>query len=224
MRVVNAQGDYAQGEDHRDQREIGGDYQLETHRSYLDVSGFWHASSACLGSTNWRRLLMDAAGSHERQGQGSDKAKRLHHFPRCESVSGVFLTVRKPPAPDYLADPEQTEWRAIVGCMPSDWFPRESHPALAALCRHACRSRVLAAQCTKIEATCIKTEEGLRVLDRLLGLLERGTRAVMALSCSMRLTQQTRIDKGAAGRRTDGPRPSYYDSAEANQDVGCGSP
>jgi hypothetical protein len=31
VRMVNAQRYYAQGEDHRDQREIDDDYQLEAH-------------------------------------------------------------------------------------------------------------------------------------------------------------------------------------------------
>jgi hypothetical protein len=59
---------------------------------------------------------------------------------------------------------------------------------------------------------CLKTEEGVKVLDKLLGMLERETRAVAALSRSMRLTAQTRVEKGAAGRMTSGPRPSFYQS------------
>jgi hypothetical protein len=47
---------------------------------------------------------------------------------------------QRPPAPAYLSDAEKIEWRALTGTMPADWFPRESHAALAALCRHTCQA------------------------------------------------------------------------------------
>jgi hypothetical protein len=119
---------------------------------------------------------------------------------------------QRPPAPDHLSEPEQLEWRALTGCMPSGWFPRECHAALAALCRHTVRSRLLGRQISKIEERCFGSEDALRFLDKLLAMLERETRAVAALSRSMRLTQQTRVDKGAAGRRTSGPTPSFYET------------
>ena len=72
--------------------------------------------------------------------------------------------------------------------MPADWFPRESHAALAALCRHTCRSRVLGAQINVVQDKCLKSEEGVKVLDKLLAMLERETRCIAALSRSMRLT------------------------------------
>jgi hypothetical protein len=102
--------------------------------------------------------------------------------------------------------------------MAAGWFPRETHGALEALCRHTCRSRVLAAQVTKVEKSCLKTEEGLRVLDRLLAMLERETRAITALLRTMRLTQQARIDARSAGRARSGPQASYYEMQEAEDE------
>lgn len=123
---------------------------------------------------------------------------------------------QRPPTPEHLSDPEKLEWRAIVGALPGDWFPRESHAALAALCRHTVRSRLLGRQISKVEDRCFASEDALRFLDKLLAMLERETRCITALSRSMRLTQQTRIDKGAAGRRAGDPRPSYYETMETD--------
>jgi hypothetical protein len=125
---------------------------------------------------------------------------------------------RRPPAPNHLSDDERAEWKALTGCMPHDWFPRESHAALAALCRHSVRSRVLGAQASKIEAKCLQTEEGIRVLDKLLAMLERETRCVAALSRSMRLTQQTRVDKRIAGSRAVGSAASFYQTMDGDDD------
>jgi hypothetical protein len=126
------------------------------------------------------------------------------------SVVTAF-SAQRPPAPDYLSEPERLEWRALTGTMPANWFPRESHAALAALCRHTCRSRVLGAQINKAQETCLKMEDGVRILDKLCAMLERETRAVAALSRSMRLTQQTRLDKRVAGSRAEGLRASAYE-------------
>lgn len=119
---------------------------------------------------------------------------------------------QRPPAPEYLFDTEKLEWRALTGTVPADWFPRESHAALAALCRYTCRSRVLGARISKIEEKALATEEGVRVLDKLCAMLERETRCVEALSRSMRLTQRTRLDKRVAGSRAQGVH------ASANED------
>ena len=123
----------------------------------------------------------------------------------------------RPPPPDRLSEPEQAEWRAIVGALSAHWFPRETHPALAALCRHTCRSRLLADQLTAAQVDPIKTVDGLAVLDKLCAMLERETRAIMALSRALRLTNQTRMDKGAAARSSGGP-VSYYDTMELEHD------
>jgi hypothetical protein len=134
------------------------------------------------------------------------------------SVVTPFSTQRPPP-PDYLSDSEKLEWQALTGTMPHDWFPRESHAALAALCRHTCRSRVLGSQISGIQDKLLKTEEGVKVLDKLLAMLERETRCVAALSRSMRLTQQTRLDKRVAGSRAEGGvRASAYELMDWRND------
>jgi hypothetical protein len=98
--------------------------------------------------------------------------------------------------------------------------PRECHAALAALCRHAVRSRVLGKRINEIQAKCFATEEGLKALDRMLVMLERETRCVASLSRSMRLTQQTRVNKKVAGSRAVGMQASVYESGELDELLG----
>jgi hypothetical protein len=143
-----------------------------------------------------------------------------HHGRKSTASLSVVADIRqqRAPAPAHLSDDERAEWKALTGCMPTDWFPRESHAALAALCRHSVRSRVLGAQVNKIEAKCLQTEEGIRVLDKLLAMLERETRCVAALSRSMRLTQQTRVDKRIAGSRAGVPAASFYQTMSDEDD------
>jgi hypothetical protein len=100
------------------------------------------------------------------------------------------LPTGRPAPPQDLSETERDEWRALAGAMPQGWFVRETHPALAALCRHTCRSRVVGAQISKIEAKAIKVAEGVRVLDKLCAMLERETRMVAALSRALRLTRE----------------------------------
>ena len=64
-----------------------------------------------------------------------------------------------------------------------------------------------------IQEQCLKTEDGVRILDKLLAMLERETRYIASLSRSMRLTQQTRVHKATVGRSAAGSR-SAYDTEE----------
>ena len=136
------------------------------------------------------------------------------------AVVHTLPTQQRPPAPDHLSAEEQAEWRALVGTMPATWFPRECHAALAALCRHTCRARVLGERLNTIQAKCLGTEEGLRALDLLLKMMERETRCIASLSRTMRLTQQTRIDKRVAGSRAAGVHASAYDDGRLDAFLG----
>ena len=77
---------------------------------------------------------------------------------------------------------------------------------------HMSAHELLGAQIARIQAKCFGEEDGVRYVDKLLGMFERETRAVAALLRTMRLTQQTRVEKGAAARMTSGQRPSYYEN------------
>ena len=112
---------------------------------------------------------------------------------------------QRPPAPEYLFDTEKLEWRAVTGTVPADWFPRESHAALAALCRYTCRSRVLGARISKIEEKALATEEGVRVLEQTLrhartgDAVCRGVVALYAAHPTDRTRQARRWQQGTGG-------------------------
>jgi hypothetical protein len=136
------------------------------------------------------------------------------------SVVQTFPTQQRPPAPAGLSPDEAAEWRALVACMPATWFPRECHAALAALCRHTVRARVIGGRITEVQAKALNTEEGIRVLDRMLAMLERETRQITSLSRAMRLTQQTRVNKVVAAARAANTGASFYDLAQEEDDDG----
>ena len=100
-------------------------------------------------------------------------------------------TVRRPEPLSELSDEQAVEWRAIVNRMPADWFPRETWSMLVQLCRHIVRARRLDQLLAAHEAAeSVDIDE----YDKLLKMQERESRAIMALSRSMRLTQQATYD------------------------------
>jgi hypothetical protein len=48
----------------------------------------------------------------------------------------VVEMVPRPPPPSDLTDEQAEEWKAIVGRLPAEWFPRETWPVLVQFCRH----------------------------------------------------------------------------------------
>lgn len=95
---------------------------------------------------------------------------------------------QRPAAPDDLTEEQAREWAAVVNRLPADWFPRETHPVLAAYCRHIVAGRHIAQLISKIEkGRSIEVDD----YDKLLKMQERESRAVTACARSMRLTQQT---------------------------------
>jgi hypothetical protein len=132
----------------------------------------------------------------------------------------VALNTGRPPAPEGLSPAEREEWRVVVGSMPADWLTREAYPLLAGLCRHTVRAEKLGTQINKAEGQLLKDIEGVRVLDKLLAMHERETRAIMALMRSLRLTKQSQYDSRTAARKTGGMVASYYDMDHGEDDDG----
>jgi hypothetical protein len=67
------------------------------------------------------------------------------------SASGIEQ-VRRPDPPAELTDEQGAEWRAVVGCLPADWLPRETHQLLAQYCRHVVGARRVAQLIEQAEA------------------------------------------------------------------------
>jgi hypothetical protein len=131
-------------------------------------------------------------------------------MPRRSAASLAIVTPiinRRPPPPDDLTEPQAVEWRRIVARMPGDWFPAETWPILAALCRHIVQARMLADLVNQFRPAWAAEEGGLERLDRLLKMLDREHHAICRMSTKLRLTNQSRYDAQKALTATRNARP-----------------
>jgi hypothetical protein len=112
---------------------------------------------------------------------------------------------QRPEPPAELTKEQAAEWRAVVGRLPPDWFPRETHALLAAYCRHIVRGRVIA----KLIDACrpAETSQELRRFDKLALMADREGRAISALATRMRLTAQSRYRPDKAIKPTPLRKP-----------------
>ena len=96
----------------------------------------------------------------------------------------------RPAAPEGLSEEETTEWNAIVGRMPADWFTRETHELLIRYLKHRTTARKLT---EKIDLVGEPTEENIIYLNRLVTLRNRESGQLVNLARAMRLTQHSRL-------------------------------
>ena len=111
---------------------------------------------------------------------------------------------QRPEPPDELTPEQADEWRAIVGRMPVDWFRREIHPLLCAYCRHVTNSRPIAGLIEDAHKGDLTDRKALMRLNRLLGMQERQSNALMGLATRMRLTNQSRYTSRSAASQAKG--------------------
>jgi hypothetical protein len=107
-------------------------------------------------------------------------------------LAAPIQTIHRPDAPYDLTDEEADEWRATVGRLPADWFPRETWPMLTQYCRHVVNARRIA---QLITAQLKRKKFEISIYDKLLAMQEREGRAISSLATRMRITQQTTYDK-----------------------------
>ena len=91
----------------------------------------------------------------------------------------VHGILQRPEPPDELTPEQADEWRAVVARMPVNWFGREIHPLLCAYCRHVTNARRIAALIEAAHDLDIGDRTALMRLNRLLGLQERQSNALM---------------------------------------------
>ena len=106
--------------------------------------------------------------------------------------TGQIEVMRRPDPPDELSDEQAAEWLAVVGRLPADWFPRETHGMLAQYCRHIVAARRVAELIAAAEGA---KEFDVAAYDVLLKMQEREGRALSSLATRMRLSQQATFDK-----------------------------
>jgi hypothetical protein len=104
----------------------------------------------------------------------------------------VLSAVPRPKPPAELTDEQGDEWRRIVNRLPADWFPVETQPLLAQLCRHIVRARRLA---QLLDAAERAAEFDAKEYGDLAKLEESQSRTIATLATKMRLSQQTTYDE-----------------------------
>jgi phage terminase small subunit len=124
------------------------------------------------------------------------------------------IRVNRPAPPAHLSEAAKDEWRAVVGRMPADWFPRETHSMLVAFCCHVVSFNEVQAKIDLMEAGSLDVPNALAMetYEALTALRERETRQIANLATKLRLTPQSRYDLMKAGRSTrneipEGPKP-----------------
>ena len=149
-----------------------------------------------------------------------------------------LAAMARPEPPSELWKNERQEWVTIVNRMPADWFPEETFPLLANLCRHICFARNLAdrinltlevsgdpaALTARLQRDtpglegkdlALAVEAWLKTEERFCRMHLDQTKQIKVLSMSLRLTLHSRIDVKAAGvaaRTDEGPRSQLWDS------------
>ena len=109
--------------------------------------------------------------------------------------------------PKELSAAEKNLFRAVVATKPADWFTADAAPLLAEYCRHAVMADRLARQIADAVKAVEKPDGDaagkLVLLDRLLAMRDRESKAVVAFARSLRLTMQARYRGEVAARAHD---------------------
>src|SRR5688572_2134444 len=103
-------------------------------------------------------------------------------------VTGPVETVARPDAPYELTDEQAEEWHKVVGRLPADWFPTETHALLTQYCKHVVAARRIA---QLIGAEEKKENLDLANYDALLRMQDRESKSIGMLATRMRITQQS---------------------------------
>jgi hypothetical protein len=116
-------------------------------------------------------------------------------------IAGPVDRIERPDAPYNLSDLAAAEWRAIVNRLPADYFPRETWPMLAQLCRHIVASDRLGMLITALEGP----DGGWEVEHwlKLLAAQERESRAISSLCGRMRLSHVAVLRQDRTERPAD---------------------
>ena len=96
--------------------------------------------------------------------------------------------VERPPPPKHLSAAAKREWIAIVGRMPADWFPRETHPMLTQLVRLITTANDID---KRLRARDLKPAD----FKDLFKMQREVSVAIATLSTRMRISQQSKYDR-----------------------------
>ena len=94
---------------------------------------------------------------------------------------------------------EASVWADVVGNLPKDWFGPETAALLVAYCRHSKMAKMIDDELGDLDPSTLKTDEGLKRLDKLGTMRDKQTRVIVSLATKMRLTQQATRHPETAG-------------------------
>jgi hypothetical protein len=104
---------------------------------------------------------------------------------------------------DELNAEERAEWVKFTTRLPADWFPPETWPMLAQLCRHICQARWFGQTLQEVRAGLLSPtdDDQLDRIERLIRMHDREGKAIVALMVKLRITSQQRIADDGVARR-----------------------
>jgi hypothetical protein len=127
---------------------------------------------------------------------------------------------QEPPEEYALTYDEEKEWWAIVNRMPAEWFPRETLPMLAQLCRHVVRANHIS---KLVNEMMHQPNIDVMAYAKLLDMEEAQTRAISSLCTRMRLSQQAvhhrRKEKGKLSPNAHGTTTKPHRTARSRSCV-----
>ena len=139
---------------------------------------------------------------------------QLKPQPEGASVPPTIPGIQPEPL-EELSKEERVEWVKFTSRMPADWFPPETWPMLAQLCRHICQGRWVGQCLQEVRAGLLDPtdKDSLDCLCRLQALHDREGRAMTAMMVRLRLTSQQRIpDADVADRAREKVKDEHVDT------------
>ena len=115
----------------------------------------------------------------------------------------------QPDPPAELSPDEAKEWNRFWEVSPPNWFPKETWPLLAQLCRHICHARFLgeALQEFRVGLLDPKNPKDLAHLNQVAVMHDREGRAMGTLMDKLRLSTQQRVATKVAGAKQEEAAP-----------------
>jgi hypothetical protein len=152
--------------------------------------------------------------------EGFSNMDALPEHPKKAQPEGELVPPSVPgaqPEPlTELSEEERAEWRKFTSRLPADWFPCETWPMLAQLCRHICQARWFGEALQEVRAGILDPtdDEQLEKIERLIRCHDREGKAIVSLMVKLRLTSQQRIeDDGVAQRRRERAADEHPEAA-----------
>lgn len=116
-------------------------------------------------------------------------------------------TETRPEPPAELTDEQAEVWRSVVATKDPNWFSDDTHKLLVSYCKHASIAAALDREIDEFDPQWLRDAEGLDRYKTLTDMREKHTRALTALSRSMRLTHQSQYRPESSSSKTPKRKP-----------------